>query len=1447
MSDNYNGLITTKQVAGSANIENSCYFVLNTDPVNIDTLSANEVIANNIISGTVEVMDNINLNGGVLTVSGGALELDGTPIGGGGGNPDTWSQYNALQNVNISGYKILGLAAPTDPSGAATKAYVDASGGVSWSVYRATQNVDLSGFKITKLGTPTDPSGAATKGYVDTAVAAITPANWSSYPALTAVDISGKDINNVELITGVPANNNPIVINNTYNLGNTLAQHALIVAGGFDTTGIEVKPVSVAIKKEAFYTGTGEEELGNINFIGLDDVADEQFYANIKTYVQDNTKAATDARMTFGVNTNGTNVNMLEIDGSNSRVKIYNQLDMSSNKIVNLATPTAATDAATKGYVDTAITVSGGAAWSTFNAIQNVNISGYKIIGLAAPTDASGAANKAYVDASGGINWSAYPALQTVNISGYDICGVANIRGPASASGKVVYPSGTIDMCGNAATLAIGQNFIYNRVTGTGSFPAGLSVNDPFTAGDANQTAYHFATLTTAITSAIFTMCRKGAFTNMFGVQGTAASNTFVIASQVSNTDFEIRRNVGITPANLTGGTLLFQLTRNGWLYLPTLSGAPATANILYYNTSTGSVSYATAPTASNWASFAATQNVDMSGYTITKCAGVSNTAGTLTLTADDLNLSCTGLTSVLNINSTLGTAIVAGGAVDITAGGTTAINSTGNVTIGSLGTTSIENFNLNNSVLTKVAATSDLELYNISKINNTGGNIDISAANVNVENFSMNGSVLTKLTGAADLQLNNVSKIINNSATVDISSSSVNLNKFQFAATTLSAPGTTRLFLDDVEAINNDAVAGRIDITSSNVRVNAFEFSGSSLDSNAANFALNNIGTFNLTTGGSVIDSYATINSLGTALTDAVGFKTQLSASIGTAVGFYSDATTASASGGLSVGVASYGTEANNTDGTAVGVQVQTVLGGATSGSATGVEIAGSMTGATKRGFWEHSASANVVNTFVHPVGIGSDPNSSYVLDVSGGNVRIVNTAANPTSLILENVEGGAAANILRIYKNSSTPAANDIIANIQMMGNNASAATHTYANIQGAIQRTTAGNEAGELRLKATINSTSTDFIHIDGSNSQVVINPTNAKLDFVVEDTSGFSLIYADASNQNVMFRNYPQRFIYDICNNYTLTLPNAFNTIRIVAFGAGGGGGSGRKAPNTAYGGGAGAGGNGGEVWYDRRELIPDASGYITLYITPGSGGAGGAGVQTLATNGNNGSAGGSTYVNLDTFGGAATKKLLTDTLCAGGNGGSGGTNAAGAGGTAPTFSADRNIGSQGRSGASSSITAQPTRNTTALLYNGSVYSQTGGSGAGGGIDAAGTSQFAGGIFVSPCGQKYNGLGANVNKGGAAGTAGGTAGGDGSIVTFDNITSAAVKPLAGMCSLMGGGGASIGGNGGAGGGWTYGTAGSRGDGGGGGGATGNASTPFSGAGGRGADGFVYITVW
>lgn len=61
----------------------------------------------------------------------------------------------------------------------------------------------------------------------------------------------------------------------------------------------------------------------------------------------------------------------------------------------NLPAPSAASDAATKGYVDAR---PGAEEWSEHAATQDVDLDGHKITGLGEPTDASDAATKGYVD-----------------------------------------------------------------------------------------------------------------------------------------------------------------------------------------------------------------------------------------------------------------------------------------------------------------------------------------------------------------------------------------------------------------------------------------------------------------------------------------------------------------------------------------------------------------------------------------------------------------------------------------------------------------------------------------------------------------------------------------------------------------------------------------------------------------------------------------------------------------------------------------------------------------------------------------------------------------------------------------------------------------------------------------------------------------------------------------
>jgi hypothetical protein len=1281
---NKNGLITSKQTAGTADIEESSFFVLNRDPVVVDTLSANDVVANIVVSGISDVNDYLQLNAGVLDVSAGVLRLNGVPVGGGGGSQD-----------------LSGVLAEGNSAGANT--------------------INMNNNKITNVATPTDISDCATKGYADS-IATGSAANWSTYPAKQAVDISGEDINNVELITALPVNGNPVVINNSYNLGSaTLSQHALIVAGGFNAVGVEGKAISVAIKKEAFYTGTDVEELADINFYGLDDVGDEEEYASITTIVTDNTKASTNANMRLGVNVNSVRTNMVELDGSNNKVKIGAVLDVSGFNIDNISTMSSSDASGSQIILDTPGTLMTGVA-GTANLL---------IRGGADRIDISNA----------GVNITTRKVIS------------------GGGNGETI---GQYNFSGLTSTAA---SRIYGQVVQTAD-------------GIANGNEFGKMTLSTR---------RGGGMVPFVVLDGSASTVTM---------------ERGITLGGIAG------------------RGISECAEIK----NTGAIDISASGTGD---------------ITMTAGDDITITAtDTLALNGADVNLNCTGVTSILNINSVLGTLIASVGAVDITAGGTTAINSTGNVTIGSLGTTSIENFNLNNSVLTKVAATADLELNNISKIENTAANIDISAANVRIDNFNINGSVLTKLAGAGDLQLNDVSRVFNNAGAIDISATQVNVENYQFTGSTLATGG--------------------------------------------ANFTINNIDKLNESGPGTFINSYATLNAVGTGLTDAVGFKaTTLTASSGTAAAFYSDATEAQASGSIAAGAYLGGTTANNTDGEAKGVWVQTVLGGATSGTATGVEVAGSMTGATKRGFWEHSSSANVINTFMNPVGIGKDPGAGIALDVSGvvnydtliadrigvgvtpntslsldvsGRAQIVTTTggvANPT-LTLESTNDSAPGVYLELYHNRANPAIGDRTGVFTFQGEDSAPGKVEYGRIRNVVRNFTTGSHSGAFDFYVANNGTNKDYMNIDGSDNAVVINPTKniAGASFKIYDSQGVTtnniLMNADCSNANVMFKNYPQRYIYDISGIYTLTMPAGFNVLRMLAYGAGGGGGSGRLAASSCFGGGAGGGGNGVELWFDRRELFPDASGSVTFSIRVGQGGAGGAEVTSSPNNGNNGAAGGLTEVRINSSTGYSLFYQLS-----GGNGGSGGTNAAGTGGAGATYSAGL-FGSTGRSGASSSITAQPDRVLTTTTFLGTIYTATGGSGAGGGVNSAGTTAYAGGIYVSPIGQKFfNAQDVNTNgvAGNAANTVNATAG---SITTFTAGglgTAPAVRPLTGQADLYGGGGGSASGTpfstgGGDGGGSTAGVAGSRGSGGGGGG---GAVTVRSGAGGRGSDGFVYLTFW
>jgi hypothetical protein len=1080
--------------------------------------------------------------------------------------------------------------------------------------------------------------------------------------SLTTLNMTTKTIKNAKIIRTQDISNASagLIISAPYQL--SLADPCLTIEGGDFRTDTIDNGVHLNIQKN-IRSGTTSENIGQINFFGLDSSASQRQMGLMNCAANDSTAGAVDSRINFSVRNNSVLTRLLVLDGSNNVVSVED------HRLTNLSTPTDASDATTKAYVDAA----------TSGVTRT----------LAQVLTAGNSAGATAIDMSG----NAIQKVRTISaqpvVSQGIIISTTHQLSPGDPALTIEGGSSRADISNSGVNLSLTKNIR----SGTTSENIGQ---------------INFNGLTSA----------PGVY-QQYGYINCSAEDSTVGTTDAKIT-FTVRRN-GVLGDYLVvdGSNNIVSVEDHRLTKLSTPTDASDATTKAYVDAATSGVTRTLAQvlTAGNSAGANA---INMNGNNITSVAQVTNIGSNLDITADDVNINAQGITSVLNINSVLATVIASVGAIDITAGGTTAINSTGNVTIGSLGTTSIENFNLNNSVMSKVSATADLELNNIATINNAANGVS--------------------MVGATTIRSRDISGA---NAGVDI------LAPFQLG---LTDPCFT------VEGGDN-----RTDISNSGVSVNIQKKIRSGTTSES-------IGQMNFYG----LDSAAVQRQMG-----IVGVTAQ-----------NSTAGSANTSMGLSVLNANASKRYINIDG-----------------------------------------SNNIVS-------ITSD-------------TSITTTGANPTALLIQNDDNGPSAAIVQIFKNSASPAVNDVVGNLQFVGNTTTGVKHTYANIQGAIQDTTNGAEDGEMRLRATMNGTPTDFIHLDASNQLINMNPSGAAINFTVEDISGRNLIYTDATAQNVMFRNYPQQYIYDISGTYTITLPNGFNTMRILAYGAGGGGGSGRFSfPGAAgsYGGGAGGGGAGGESWFSRKELFGDASDNMSLFVTVGAGGTAGAAQTVQGTDGVTGGNGGSSSIRLTNSSGYSLFATVNGGL-QGGFGGSGGTLTTGNGGNGGAWQMG-NWGTSGVAGGASKITGNADNSNPTMVFYGTLYMNSGGSGGGGGIAATGATAYSGAFVSFPTVSKwYSRLVTQSVQGSGGNTA---AAGNGSVVTWTaggiTTTNPAIQyPLVGSADRCGGGGACIfagspGGNGGSIG--AAGVSGSRGGGGGGGGAS---IQVASGAGGRGSDGFVYITIW
>ena len=128
------------------------------------------------------------------------------------------------------------------------------------------------------------------------------------------------------------------------------------------------------------------------------------------------------------------------------------------------------------------------------------------------------------------------------------------------------------------------------------------------------------------------------------------------------------------------------------------------------------------------------------------------------------------------------------------------------------------------------------------------------------------------------------------------------------------------------------------------------------------------------------------------------------------------------------------------------------------------------------------------------------------------------ISTADNldTLSLISTDADANAGPN-LRFYRNSGSPADNDLMAKVDFEGRNDNSQDVVYASIENYALDVSDGTEDGELTFYTMVAGTSKN--RLDFTNTQTIFNESGIDLDFRVESDNLTNAFFVQGSDGNV----------------------------------------------------------------------------------------------------------------------------------------------------------------------------------------------------------------------------------------------------------------------------------------------------------------------------------------
>ena len=140
----------------------------------------------------------------------------------------------------------------------------------------------------------------------------------------------------------------------------------------------------------------------------------------------------------------------------------------------------------------------------------------------------------------------------------------------------------------------------------------------------------------------------------------------------------------------------------------------------------------------------------------------------------------------------------------------------------------------------------------------------------------------------------------------------------------------------------------------------------------------------------------------------------------------------------------------------------------------------------------------------------------SPDLLDLDAGITISVSDNSDNLTLTSTDDDANSGPN-LRLYRNSSSPADDDVVGVIDFEGRNNNSQDVIYANIQGEIMQEADGSEDGQLQFGVMKAGTLRNAFMID--RTEVAINEDSVDIDFRVESDANTHALFVQGSSGNV----------------------------------------------------------------------------------------------------------------------------------------------------------------------------------------------------------------------------------------------------------------------------------------------------------------------------------------